>query len=110
VQRLAKAKFLEHCSVLMNLSNRNPYKELSKKASVRAAASIFDNWEVHRVPLVDESGEVVSILSQSRLAQLFSENIGLFPLAARTIGDLKLGFRNVYTAHKGDPAHVAFKK
>lgn len=33
-----------------------------------------------------------------------------FPFAARTIGDLKFGIRDVYQVNKSESAHVAFKK
>jgi CBS-domain-containing membrane protein len=73
-----KAKFeTDQCHSLMNKSSRNPFKSLSVKASVRAAANLIDQWGVHRVPLVDETGDCVSILSQSRLVQLLSHHIGL---------------------------------
>jgi len=98
------------CQGLMNVSSRNPFKSLSMKASARAAIGLIDQWGVHRVPLIDASGECVSILSQSRLVQLFATNIGLFALAAKTVGEFQLGVREVYCAHKSDSAHVAFQK
>lgn len=36
-----KSKFAsDHCSSMMNVSSRNPFKSLSKKASVRVAMNI----------------------------------------------------------------------
>jgi len=106
-----KQKFVaQPCGVVINKSARNPYESVGKNASVRATIALVDQWGVRRVPVVEASGDCVSILSQSKLVNLLANNIGLFSFAAMPISEFNLGIKDVYKSNKTDTARSAFLK
>ena len=54
---------------------------------------MISDWDVHRVPVIDGSGELVSLLSQSRITQFLSQHMLKFPIVNKSIGELSLGLR-----------------
>eukprot|EP01126_Amoeba_proteus_P022990 TRINITY_DN2312_c0_g1_i12.p1 TRINITY_DN2312_c0_g1~~TRINITY_DN2312_c0_g1_i12.p1 ORF type:complete len:132 (-),score=14.42 TRINITY_DN2312_c0_g1_i12:726-1121(-) len=73
-----KHKFsTQTCKSVMNISRRNPFECIGKSASLGVAARLMQDWLVHRLPVINENGEFVAILSQSKLSQVFSYNVRL---------------------------------
>jgi CBS-domain-containing membrane protein len=52
---------------------------------------------VHRIPVVDPHGDLVSVVTQSHLVKLFRDNHSKFDVMTKKIGDLKLGYKDVLT-------------
>eukprot|EP01126_Amoeba_proteus_P022991 TRINITY_DN2312_c0_g1_i14.p1 TRINITY_DN2312_c0_g1~~TRINITY_DN2312_c0_g1_i14.p1 ORF type:complete len:273 (-),score=40.69 TRINITY_DN2312_c0_g1_i14:173-991(-) len=106
-----KHKFsTQTCKSVMNISRRNPFECIGKSASLGVAARLMQDWLVHRLPVINENGEFVAILSQSKLSQVFSYNVRLFPFSSRTIRDLGLGLCEVYTVKLTDRTCDAYDK
>lgn len=77
------------------LGSREPFTSLSKSANLIKAVEIFGSG-IHRIIVLEEgSGEVVGIVSQSRLVKFLWENGRSFPnideLYPQCLKDLSLG-------------------
>lgn len=64
--------------------------------------------KVHRIPIVDSAGDLVSIVSQSHLVKLLRDNHSKFPAMKKKIGPLKLGYREVLSVKTNQRAIDAF--
>lgn len=64
---------------------------------------------VHRVPVVNEKGEVVNILSQSSLITFLNHSCANLAEFKSTLKELHLGSKPVISVHKDVPAIEAFR-
>jgi 5'-AMP-activated protein kinase, regulatory gamma subunit len=64
----------------------------------------------HRFAVVDASGKVLSILSQSQLVRSLLPYIQGTDLATKTVSELRLGYKPVLSIPVDAPASQAFKK
>lgn len=93
-----------------DLSKRNPYNPVDQRAPVTSAIDMMVNWRVHRVPVVDTSGELITIVTQSHVARLIYKWLARFEqLADSTVEQLKLGFADVITVREDEEAIAAFR-
>lgn len=65
--------------------------------------------KVHRVPIVDSSGSLSTIITQSHVVKILSDNIDIFPFSMKKLKELGLGTKNVYSVSENEPAIEAFK-
>jgi len=97
------------CGYISNLSKRNAYKAADTNGTVQAAVDLICHWKVHRVPLVDYSGSLQHIFSQSYIVKILSKYIQLFPFVNKTVGELALGYKeNVFTVQLQSTVKQAF--
>jgi CBS domain-containing protein len=82
------------CGEVSDLSGRNPYKATDTSGTLQAAVNLICHWKAHRVPLVDISGSLQHVFSQSYIAKALSKYIQLFPFVNKTITELNLGFKD----------------
>ena len=80
---------------------------MNSGASLREVVSKLSG-SVHRVPVVNEEGRVIKIISQSSIIEWFSHHLGEVH-ASQTVNELKLGSRPVITVRRSLPAIEAFK-
>lgn len=66
------------------------------------------NNNVHRVPVVDADGALVSIVTQSHMIRLIFRNSSRFPITQKKISDLKIGNKGVVTVRVDQKAIEAF--
>lgn len=100
----------EPCGSIVDLSKRNPYNPVDQRAPVTSAIDMMVNWRVHRVPVVDTSGELITIVTQSHVARLIYKWIARFEqLADSTVEQLKLGYADVITVREDEEAIAAFR-
>lgn len=64
------------------LARRNPFKSAARGATLIDAIKILGS-SVKRLPILDETGKCVNIVSQSDLLQILAKNVGLMPEAFR---------------------------
>jgi len=65
--------------------------------------------EVHRVPLVDYSGSLQHIFSQSYIVKILSKYIQLFPFVNKTVGELSFGYKDIITVYQNSTVKQAFE-
>jgi len=79
------------------LARRNPFHSVHKDANLYEVAEILSRG-LHRVPVVDSEGKLVSIISQSNIISLLNQHLG--ELEADTLApiqDIPLGTSPVLT-------------
>jgi len=64
---------------------------------------------LHRVPVINETGEFVGLLSQSSIVKFIYNYIQLFDIR-HTVGELKLGYCDVHSVESETIAKTAFEK
>jgi len=98
------------CSEISNISNRNPWKPVDTKTPVVDAISLMVRYNVHRIPVVDSTGELQTMFTQSHAISFISKHIASFEkLRSMPIGKLKLGYGNVISVKLNDKTLQAFK-
>lgn len=91
------------------LARRHPFHPV-KLGSPLLKACEFLERRIHRVPLVNDAGKVVKILSQSAVVKLLQTKLaGLGAAAQKTVTELQLGNKNVMKVTGDTPALEAFR-
>jgi CBS domain-containing protein len=89
----------------------NAAPQLSVGTSLWDALMLFVDKKAHRILIVSETGQIVSILTQAAVINLVAAHPGcLGELGKRTVKDLDLGSRPVLVVEKHVRAIDAFKK
>eukprot|EP01089_Gocevia_fonbrunei_P015671 TRINITY_DN4642_c0_g1_i1.p1 TRINITY_DN4642_c0_g1~~TRINITY_DN4642_c0_g1_i1.p1 ORF type:complete len:332 (+),score=75.39 TRINITY_DN4642_c0_g1_i1:178-1173(+) len=95
---------------ICDLSKRNPWKPVDKKVPISAAVKLMVQWKVHRIPIVDSDGELLTLVTQSQICKFINDHMDAYTsLASKTVGDLNLGLGNVFTVNVNGRAVDAFK-
>jgi len=97
------------CEEVADLSRKNPFYQVEERASLQSAIDLMASWDVHRLPVVDHEGNLVTILTQSQVVSfLYNANVKI-PFATKTVGELKLGYKNVISVKEDQMAAEGFK-
>ncbi|EGG24598.1 cystathionine-beta-synthase domain-containing protein [Cavenderia fasciculata] len=54
---------------ICDLSERNPFCPVESSAPLNVAIELMVKWNVHRIPVIDSEGNLISILTQSRVIE-----------------------------------------
>jgi CBS domain-containing protein len=96
---------------LAGYSHTNRFVEIASDATLKEALQVLTDQGVHRLVLKDvESGDLVSMLTQSHVVQVLYPFVKEFGFSRRTVGELKLGYRATGTVSTSNPTKEAFKK
>ena len=96
---------------LAGYSSTNRFVEISPDASLRDAMQTLVQEGLHRLVLKNsDSGELVSLVTQSQVVQVLYPHISEFAFASRTVGELQLGYRQTGTVSTNVATKEAFKK
>jgi len=91
------------------LSRRNPFVALNANDNLLKVCEVLATG-VHRVPVVDEKGDVINIISQSSVISFLNKNGSKFhDEFSKSIGQLHLGTKPVITVPKETPAIETFR-
>jgi len=91
------------------LSRRNPFHAVKQGASLIEAVEILARG-VRRVPVVDDAGQVVNIISQSSIIQFLQHHMGKIESSLHVkIGDLNVGTHPVLSVRKDVKAIDVFR-
>eukprot|EP01117_Protostelium_nocturnum_P003457 TRINITY_DN144_c0_g1_i5.p1 TRINITY_DN144_c0_g1~~TRINITY_DN144_c0_g1_i5.p1 ORF type:complete len:311 (-),score=42.52 TRINITY_DN144_c0_g1_i5:36-968(-) len=93
---------------IMGVSFRNPFFPVDKKTSLFQVMQIMIQQKIHRIPMIDEKGTILTIVTQFQVVKTLSQNIQQFAFAKDSISQLNLGSRSVYTIHMTKPCIEAF--
>lgn len=92
------------------LSKRNPFKPVKTGASLLEVVKILAQGIFRRVPVVNDKGQVVNIISQSSIITFLNSKADKFKTeGSKTIDDLHLGSRPVACARSDGRALDAFR-
>jgi len=67
------------CGEVSDLSKKNPFFPVESGAPVLEALNLMVKWGVHRIPIVDAEGELITIISQSQLSTFIYKYLRSFP-------------------------------
>jgi len=73
------------------------------------AAQLMVTRNVHRVIVLDDSGNIINLITQSRLVALLSTVLDTVPDGPKTLQELNLGFKQVISVRDNTTAFQAFK-
>jgi len=82
------------CIEVSDLSGKDPWKGVDSGASLQAVVDLLNHYKIHRIPVIDSTGELHTILSQSRVVQYLAQYIDMFTFAQETVEQHKLGYRD----------------
>jgi len=100
----------QQVSSVSDLSRRNPWKPVDEKMPISAALDRMVLWKVHRVPVIDSSGELLTLITQSQIVSFIGRYTSqLGELAKKTVGEMKLGLCEVLSVPLDAIAVDAFK-
>lgn len=92
------------------LARRNPFLAVSPTDGVRKVIELLTRADVHRVPVVGDSGELLDIISQSRVIAFLQQNV---QHAAKefdvSVAEADVGSRPVLTVQSSDPTIKAYQ-
>jgi len=97
------------CSEVFSRSGRNPFYAIDIHSPVLMAMEFMSKKLVHRVPVFDPSGSLVTIVTQSNIIKLLFDNLDRFNYASLKLQDLDLGTKNVISINQQKKAIEAFK-
>jgi len=98
------------CSEAANKSRKNPFYQVLNSDNMKSCiGKMVALSNIHRLPVFDLQGTFVGVVSQSQMIGIISDNLSLFPIANKTVGDLRLGLKKVLTVQVSDCMEDAFK-
>jgi CBS domain-containing protein len=98
------------CGQISDKSGRNLYYPVEEYSPLLAAMEIMVEHKSHRLPVVDSTGELITIITQSHLLKLLNQNMTKFEIFSKKIENLKLGYKEVLNIQSNELAINAFKK
>ncbi len=101
---------LSHTST--DISKRNPYFPVERRAPLINAIELMSKWKVHRVPVIDADGDLVTLITQSHIVKFVYKYMSkLEHLADRTVERLQLGYPiDVVTVQENESTIKAFEQ
>eukprot|EP01112_Ceratiomyxa_fruticulosa_P001166 TRINITY_DN1115_c0_g1_i1.p1 TRINITY_DN1115_c0_g1~~TRINITY_DN1115_c0_g1_i1.p1 ORF type:complete len:314 (+),score=54.04 TRINITY_DN1115_c0_g1_i1:176-1117(+) len=95
---------------LTNFSGRNPFYAVESTAPLHIAIKLMNKWGVHRIPVVDSEGSLISVLTQSQVVHWLSNHMYYFSdLISKTLEQLEIGTQTeVYSVSQHQRAIDAF--
>lgn len=84
----------DNVSKIVNLSGANPFKPVFANSPLMLLLQQFGEG-VHRVPIMDQNGNIVNIVSQTNVVQFFShpDRLKMLKKGSKTLRELALGMR-----------------
>jgi 5'-AMP-activated protein kinase regulatory gamma subunit len=107
------AKMFKHATdgvTLPYLARRNPVHAVKHTASLHEVVEILTKGGVRRVPVVDDAGKVINIVSQSSIIQFINKHLNdIKPLFEEKLEDLPIGNSPVLAVSKETRAIDVFR-
>jgi CBS domain-containing protein len=98
-----------HVGTLADISKRNPFQAVESSMSLYDCLNLMTKWKVHRVPVVDSMGTLLTSISQSSIVKFLCRIISKFSVAEKTVEELKLGYKTIVHSIRDDkPLRDAF--
>jgi len=83
----------QQVSSVSDLSRRNPWKPVEDKMPISAAIDRMVQWKVHRIPVLDSAGDLITLITQSHIVSWIHKHMKeLGPTVTRkTVDEMELG-------------------
>jgi len=97
---------------LTYLSRRNKFVKVSADQSLHDVAILLSDSSIHRVPVVDNNGKIVNIISQSNINQLLAQQLQNEAVnrSGPSIDSINIGtHKNIITIHQNAAVIDAFR-
>jgi len=65
-------------------------------------------YKVHRVPIINIEGQLISVITQSHLVRELYKNFSKFDIASQRVQDIKLGYKEVLSIRSDNSAIEGF--
>mmetsp|Transcript_17417 Transcript_17417/g.28369 ORF Transcript_17417/g.28369 Transcript_17417/m.28369 type:complete len:379 (-) Transcript_17417:108-1244(-) len=110
LDRIIDIAALEPTITVRYLARRNPFKPLGPEASLWDAMKLMAR-RIKRIPVVDENGKLVNIVSQSSVMRLLSNNLQEKKIQSELakVSASEIGTKEVVSVHKDAVAAEVFK-
>jgi CBS domain-containing protein len=90
---------------------RDPAHTISDEATLLDAVQIMVRTQCHRVVVMNKSGDIVNIITQSRIVQLLATMADILPYTDRSLEELGIAMKgNVMVVRGSETAYLAFKR
>mmetsp|Transcript_24448 Transcript_24448/g.34270 ORF Transcript_24448/g.34270 Transcript_24448/m.34270 type:complete len:334 (+) Transcript_24448:57-1058(+) len=99
----------ESCGEIVDVSGRNPYYPIDENAYLSVAVKMLVDQKAHRLPVVDSRGNLITILTQSHVVRLIWNHMHKFSVYNKSLAELHLAFKDVYTIGKSKKVIEAFQ-
>jgi len=99
----------KNCGMIADSSQRNPFYPVQHDASIGTILDFMVKYKVHRIPIVNVDGELVSVITQSHLLSELYKNFSKFDIFSKRVQDIKLGYKNVISIRSDAKAIEGFK-
>lgn len=86
-----------------------PVIEVRETQPLRDAVQLLVKNHASRLLVVDSMGNLSNVITCSRLLHLFTTMIDSIPYAQKTLKELNLGFKAVFTVRDNVAAYFAFQ-
>jgi 5'-AMP-activated protein kinase regulatory gamma subunit len=94
-----------------NFSKYNPWCPVYIGKPLLSVMDMFSGGELHRIPILDEQGTIISLVSQSKVVEFLSDSIHEFGSAAtKTVGECFTLSRPVVSVTMNESVFDAFLK
>jgi len=106
---IVKEKFRRPITEVIAYSKLNPFLPVSEKASVAQVISEYFAFGIHRVPLFNETGNLISLITQIDVIPFLQQNMSsLGDLGNQTVADLDFLPGNVTSIYEDASLKSAF--
>jgi len=77
----------EPCSNISDASGRDPFLPVESTAPLQTAVMKMVKWKVHRIPVIDSEGELMTLITQSQVLKFLYQNMSKYgDLAYTSVG------------------------
>jgi len=100
----------EPCSNVSDASGRDPFLPVESMAPLQAAIMKMVKWKVHRIPVIDSEGQLMTLITQSQVLKFLYQNMSKFgDLPYSSVGSLNMVHSPVITISLDAKVIEAFK-
>jgi CBS domain-containing protein len=106
----AQEAMQERCGKASGISGRDPFMPVESMAPLQAAIMKMVKWKVHRIPVIDSEGELITVITQSHVVKFLYQHMYMFgTLPQATVEELSLPHSPVVTISLDQKVMDAFK-
>jgi len=99
-----------NASQIVGLSGRNEFSGIEENAPLLVGIELMIKWNLHRIPVIDSEGNLISIISQSHIIKFIHDHMYLLKKTKnKSIRHLNIGTPNVVTVPDSFSLIQAFK-
>lgn len=102
-------RFNNQCSDIIGISKKSTYYPVERNTELWQIMKLMIEHHCHRIPVLSDAGNIETLITQSRIVHMIHENIELFDIREKTIDQLNMGKRQVWSMNKEEKTIIAFQ-